>query len=265
MVEAIRHCWDNAGAKVYALRKTQLSNQDTTLDTLEIQVLPNYGSGYVDTGTSLFKKMEGGRIYRLPSRIAVQLYHAWEEMNPGAAKRDREQWLETVGNRYCGFLCFAGLPEERYRASRLRGFECSLLILIEADQLLKADLNMGVACLRWKGADPDTCDDKGFILDSGVILDTNPPGKRHWIAEMEAESEGDPTVRFWHIPTAENAHNLPPNYCKNLERQYRDNPAMLRRMLYGEYADAFDGKPVLFAFKETEHAASGCRGRKGPT
>lgn len=252
-VETVSHCFWNAGAKVYILRKTQLSNEDTTLETFCNQVFPNLGTGYTDTGVSLFKKIDGGRVFRLPSKKATELYNIWLQTNTHATKQQKLQWLESVGNRYCSFLYFAGVPEERYRASRFRGYECSLLIFVEADQLAREDLNLGVACLRWKGADPESCDEKGFIRDSGVILDTNPPSPRHWIAKMERESLGDVSIKFWHLKTKDNEHNLPKNYVKDLERQYRDNPAMFNRMLLGEYDEAFDGQRVLFAYSE-EHA-----------
>ena len=254
-VETAGHCFHNAGAKAYILRKTQDSNQDTTLETFEKQCFPKMGTAYTDTGVSLFKKIDGGKCFRLPSRRAVELYNTWEHGHPNASKQQKLQWLEAVGNVYCSFIFFAGVPEERYRASRFRGFECSLLVFIEADQLTREDLDLGVATLRWKGADPATCDELGFIRDSGVILDTNPPGTKHWIAKMEEESAGDPTIKFWHLKTADNAHNLPEGYVAKLERQYRKNPAMLQRMVYGLYADAFEGSPVLYAFAP-EHKAT---------
>jgi hypothetical protein len=253
-IESIGHGFYNAGAKVYILRKTQESNEDTTLATFEKQVFPKLGTAYQDTGISLFRKYDGGKTYRIPSRKATELYNVWLSAHPEATKQARLQWLDTIGNQYCSFIIFAGVPEERYQATRFRGFECSLLIFVEADQLSKSDLDLGAACLRWKGSDPDTCDEKGFIRDTGIILDTNPPGCQHWIATLEEESKGDPTIHFWHVPTRDNAHNLPTGYVEGLERQYRKNPAMYARMVNGEYADAFDGSPVLYEFS-AEHAA----------
>jgi hypothetical protein len=267
-VEVVGHCLHNAGAKAYVLRKTQDSNEDTTLETFEKQVFPQMGTAYRDTGTSLFKKIDGGKCYRLPSRKAVELYNTWLTKNPGANKAQKLQWLDSIGNIYCSFIFFAGVPEERYRASRFRGYECSLLVFVEADQLSREDLDLGVACLRWKGADPATCDPLGFIKDGGVILDTNPPGPRHWICAMECEAKGavdskgvqlwtdsvadmptkDSNVRFWHLDTNDNAHNLPAGYVDNLIRQYRKNPAMLKRMVLGLYAEAFEGTPVFHQF-----------------
>lgn len=261
-VEIVRHCFHNAGAKAYVLRKTQDSNQDTTLETFEHQVFPQMGTGYQDTGVSLFKKMDGGKSFRLPSRKAVEKYNEWLAQNPKASKADKLRWLEAVGNVFCSFMIFAGVPEERYRASRFRGFEASLLVLVEADQLSREDLDLGVACLRWKGTDPDTCDELGFIKDTGVILDTNPPSPRHWIAQMEEDCKDDPQVKFWHLATRDNSHNLPEGYVENLERQYKKNPAMLARMVYGQYAEAFDGTPVLYEF-EAGHAGTDLPWPKG--
>jgi hypothetical protein len=253
-VEAIGHGFYNAGGKIYILRKTQDSNEDTTLETFEHQVFPRMGTAYQDTGVSLFKKIDGGKVFRLPSKMAVKKYNDWLMDNPRATKQQKLVWLETVGNHFCSFLFFAGVPEERYRASRFRGYECSLLIFVEADQLAREDFDLGRATLRWKGTDPETCDPLGYIKDTGIILDTNPPGESHWIAKYELEeSVADTSVKFWHLRTADNAHNLPQNYVADLEKQYRKNPAMLKRMVYGEYADAFDGAPVLYAFEFPKH------------
>lgn len=261
-LEVAGHCFHNAGAKAYILRKTQGSNQDTTLETFEKQVFPRMGTAYVDTGISLFKKIDGGKEFRLPSRRAVELYNAFLAKYPKATKVQKQTWLESVGNVYCSFVKFDGVPEERYRASRFRGYECSLLVFVEADQLAREDLDLGAATLRWKGKDPATCDENGYIKNSGIILDTNPPGTNHWIAKLEEESAGDPGVRFWHLKTQDNAHNLPgwnsvtsqSQYVDDLMRQYKRNPAMLERMVFGKYADAFDGSPVLYQFRP-EHKA----------
>ena len=251
-LESVGHAFHNAGSKIYILRKTQSSNSDTTLETFEKQVFPKLGPAYTDTGTSLFKKTDGGTHFRLPSRKAIEAYNEWLVNNPAATKANKLYWLETYGDRMCGHLYFAGVPEARYRAQRFRGYECSLLIFVEADQLDKEDLDLGMACLRWKGLDPDRCDDKGFIKDRGCILDTNPPSPRHWIAQLETDGkeQQDEGIKFWHIPTEENRHNLPEGYIESLRRQYRKNPAMFKRMLLGQYAEAFEGSPVLWAFDE---------------
>ena len=79
--------------------------------------------------------------------------------------------------------------------------------------MAERQFHLSLACLRWKGADPETCDEKGFIRDRCVVLDTNPPGETHWIAQFEERQKGLPPherqAEFWHISTYENAHNLP--------------------------------------------------------
>lgn len=253
-VETLGHAWQNAGARIYILRKTAQSNEDTTLETFE-QTFAKSGTAYQDTGTSLFKKIEGGRIWRLPSKRAVDLYNDFLQTRPNKAAMER--WLETVGNKWCSFVQFSGVPTTSVRASRFRGYECSLLILVEADQFERADVEMAIACLRWKSPDKTVCDDRGYIKGMGMILDTNPPSPRHWIAEWEKEAAEDANykdaIKFWHIHTEENSQNLPPGYVDDLKRMYSKNPAMYQRMVCGQYADAFDGKPVLFAF-QIQHA-----------
>lgn len=252
-VECIGHGFHNAGAKIYILRKTQDSNEDTTLDTFE-QTFRRCGSGFEETETSLFKKIDGGKHFRIPSILAIKKFN--EFLSSGRrAKGDIQKWLKSAGDALCSHINFAGVPTANFRATRFRGYECSMLVFVEADQLASEDLDLGVACLRWKGADPEVCDEKGFIKDTCVILDTNPPGTMHWIPKMETQAlkDADKTIRFWHIPTEENRENLPSGYIEKLERQYARNPAMRDRMLLGLYADAFDGQPVFYNFTQ-EHA-----------
>lgn len=265
-VEVVGHCLHNAGAKVYILRKTQDSNVDTTLDTIE-RVFNDLGPGFQDTGTSLFKKTESGKHFRVPSILAVKRFN--EFMSSGRRnKGDIVKWLDSVGNHLCSHIIFAGVPSSQYRASRFRGFECSMLVFVEADQLESEDLDLGMACLRWKGSDPATCDKVGAIKDKCVILDTNPPPTTHWISILEKQIIKDYDLprthyntssiqtashSFWHIPTEENRHNLSDGYIEDLARQYRRNPAMHDRMLMGRFADAFDGNPVFYNFTQ-DHA-----------
>ena len=245
-VDATGHGWHNSGGKIYILRKTQESNESTTLDTYE-EAFKQCGSAYVDTGLSLFKKMEGGKHFRIPSAEAVRLYNAFLLTKPN--KTQLLQWLDTIGNRFCSFIHFAGVPDAGKRDTRFRGYECSMLILVEADQLTEEDYLMAICCLRWKDAHGR------FIEDYSCIIDTNPPGTKHWIAVLEAESAlGHRTdIQFWHIPTEENAHNLRPGYVDEIKRAYARRPALYKRMVLGQYADAFEGDPVLWAFSE-EHA-----------
>ena len=266
-VEALGHCLWNAGARVMILRKTQDSNDETTLKTFE-EVFDN--CGMVETETSLFKKIEGGRRFRIPSLLAIQKYN--EFLKVPREKGEKLLWIKTVGEKLCGEVGFAGIPTAQFRSTKLRGFECSLLVFVEADQLEKDDLNFGEACLRWKGADPEKCDHRGFIKDMGIILDTNPPGTTHWIAELEKRKCADtdverrkkwnkpgkidcgPDLVFWHIPTHENKPNLPDKYVENLEERYADNPSMFERMLLGMYSDAEDGQRVFHKYQPSKHA-----------
>jgi len=256
-VDVIGHGWHNAGAKILALRKTEESQSDTTIDTFNI-VYNQLGPLYQQTELSLFKSIDGGKQVRLPSEEAVIRYNRFLEENPNATKRAIKEWLNTEGNKYCAHLEFRGLPDAMTSQNKLRGYECSMAVLIEADLMQRNDLDLVMACLRWKGPDGE------YIADTCVIVDTNPPSPRHWIAELEEETLGNGRDRrpdkammkqydFWHIPTRENKHNLPPNYVENLELQYRNNPAMYKRMLLGQYAEAFDGAPVFDKFQDSIH------------
>lgn len=249
--DVTRHLWRNAGAKAIIARETEVSQADSSIDTFAA-LFETLGNAY-SPECGLFKSWNNGRTFRLPSRLAI------ERMEQECASFNESQvanWIAVNADRLCGFIDFRGLPDAE--KGKFRGMECSYLALVEADQIVKRQFDLGLACLRWKGVDPATCDERGFIKDRSVVLDTNPPGTKHWIAQMEAEENAKPAaerqMRFWHISTDENAHNLPENYIRDqIMLPYAKNPAMIQRMRYGQYADAFDGSPVFYNYDQTLH------------
>lgn len=249
------HIWRNAGAKAIIARHTEESQADSSIDTFN-RCFEEMGEFYSEKGPGLFRSWNNGRTFRVPSEKAVQRFQ--ELAHKLTTRAEIAFWLKTEGDRLCGRIEFRGLPDAD--KGKFRGMECSYLALVEADQIAEKQFNLSLACLRWKGADPDTCDEKGFIKDRCVVLDTNPPGKRHWIALREEEQAKLPpeerTMKFWHLSTYENEHNLPENYIRDtILTPYANNPAMIQRMLYGQYADAYDGKPVFYSYQVGVHAS----------
>lgn len=248
-VEVIRHSLHYAGAKTLCVRKTQVANDDTSVMTFN-ETYTKYGFQIdIDEELSLFRKWNGGLTVRIPS------YEAMEEYNKFRAeglktKAQIKTWIENVGDRLCSYIEFRGLKDEDKAEGQLRGYECSMFVMIEADLLQESDLDLARACLRWRDAHGR------FIPDYSIILDTNPPGPRHWIAKMEYRraKANDKSHAFWHIKTEENRHNLPPTYIEDLEDQYAGKPAHRKRYLLGEYAELFDGSPVFHAFRPDKHA-----------
>lgn len=242
-VEAIRHGLHNPGARILGLRKTEISQGETTTETFK-DSFDQLGDLFVPRSQSLFREWRDYLTVRFPSLEAIDRFNHFMQGNPNKAAIDF--WLVGEANKWCSWLFFRGLPDTAKSANRLRGYECSLAVLIEADLLDRSDYDLTVACLRWKNAHGK------FIEDTGIIIDSNPPGTRHWLAQMEEETtkDKDDKFKFWHIPTRENAHNLPPNYVENLVSTYKKNPAMHARMVEGQYADAFDGAPVFHAFDQ---------------
>lgn len=242
------HLWQNAGGKAIVARETELSQEDSSIDSFWLYFEMLDSPLYRTDGLGFFKSWNNGRTFRVPSELAIK---RWQKECQKMTPQERDVWMEQTGERLCGYIHFRGLPQAE--KGKFRGMECSYLALIEADQIAEKQFALALACLRWKGSDPKTCDEKGFIKDRCAVLDTNPPGTMHWIAKMEdremAKPENERTARFWHLPTEENAHNLPENYIRDtILLPYADNPAMIERMLYGRYADAFDGQPVFYAY-----------------
>lgn len=259
-VEAIRHCWDNAGAKVIFARKTETSQVGSTIDTL-MWCFNQMGPWYSPAGHGLFRSWNDGLTFRIPSRLALEKLREASETRTG---QDLRTWVEQEGKRYCGEIQMKGLPHVSAGDSKLRGMECSMMVFIEGDQIERRAFDLSFACLRWKGADRTMCDRLGFIRDRSIILDTNPPSESHWIAQLEKteweKPERDRRMEYWHLRTDENAHNLPPNYIRDtIMLPYEGNPAMIERMRFGRYADAFDGKPVYYAYQRGRHEYDGER------
>ncbi len=246
-MDAIDHCTMFAGAKVLCVRKTQVSNSDTSVASFrKAYDKMGYRVGE-DEEISLFRLWDGGLTARIPSQSAIAAYNEFLS----AKKRTRQQivtWMHNEGDRLCSYIEFRGLKDEQKSEGQLRGYECSMFAMVEADLMDERDVDLAVGCLRWEDAFGDP------ITDYSIILDTNPPSPDHWIAALEKKHANNPRYRFWHIPTRENIHNLPQGYVENLEEQYQDKPAHYRRYLLGEYADLFEGRPVYHAYKPDKHA-----------
>lgn len=250
-----RHLWHSAGGRAIIARKTETSQADSTIGTFR-QFFATQPDIYGPATCGLFKEWNNGLKFRVPSLKAIEALQASRDAL--TSPRDILNWVEQKGAPLCGIIEMRGLPNITAGDSKLRGMECSYLAFVEADQIERRYFDLAVACLRWKGKDPETCDSKGFIKDKSFVIDTNPPGKKHWIAQMERDELEKPPedrqMRFWHIATDENAHNLPDGYIDNqIMLPYRKNPAMIQRMRYGQYADAFDGTPVFYNYDQVEN------------
>lgn len=255
--DALGHALHTAGGRVVVLRKTKESNVSTSVKTFN-EVYSKNGLEESPDDTSLFKKWDGGTRVRIPSEIALEKFG--EFMKRGPRKSEIQKWIKGVGERYCTFIDFKGVKDEKISENTLRGLECTMLILIEADMLTRDDFDMALQCLRLRDAFGN------HVRDKNCIVETNPPGPTHWIAQLETEKTKTgayPDYEFWHLKTAENAHNLDPgdptaippvlSYLDKLKRSYEGNPAMYARMVDGEYSEAHPGNPVFYRFNISKH------------
>lgn len=255
--EAVRHGFHIPGARIIVLRKTRESQANTSILTFN----ETYDKeGFVDSGddTSLFKKWDGGSKVRIPSAEAIKRFN--EFMKRGPRNSEIKAWIKGVGEKYCSWIEFHGLKDEKVSENTLRGMECTMLILVEADMLTLEDFKMALQCLRRKDAFGN------HVADKNCVVETNPPGHSHWIAQLEKmkNEHGEfPDYQWWHLKTADNAHNLDPgdptaipprlSYLESLKRDYSGNPAMYARMVEGEYSEAHPGNPVFYKFNISKH------------
>jgi hypothetical protein len=247
--EAIRHGWQNPGGRIICFRKTETSQETTSVETFK-KCFEQMGTLYQSSEKrlTLFECKKGGLEFRIPSEKAAKLFVDFLKRSP--TQKEIMHWHRTIGDKYCSRIIFKGLKDKKLSERVLRGMECSMLIMIEADQLQKEDFDLAMACVRWKDADGQA------IPDRCIIVDTNPPDLAHWIPAIETEwKEGKhPDYEFFHLRTDENAHNLPEGYVANLKATYSNNLAMYERMINGNYANAYSGKPVYWSFSARNKA-----------
>ena len=266
MTEAVKHCWFNVGARVRVFRKWGSSNEDSVKDTL-MEIFKNMGEYFIDTGRTLFAIKDGGSRFRVPSSHAISLWIQWNDENPEATVTQKENWLNTIGERFCGHIICDGLPDADKANAKTRSNQCSMMIFVEADQIEESYVSMGIGSVRLLDANG-----KRFV-DAGIIIESNPPSTKHWIAKWENGDFSDPEhpqepmrrCKFWHIPTKENEHIMGKNYVQNLIDQYRYKPDEYERFVLGNYADVYPGSPVIKTFNAAIHCRKNLGFPRGAT
>jgi hypothetical protein len=265
-VEAVNHCWHNAGAEVKIFRKFSSSQEDTVVETLlevfaklngDIDTDANPGL-YKDTGRSLFQWRDRGTKIRVPSQDAVIAWSKWIDSNPGASITELEVWLNTTGDRLCGHIILDGLPDDDKAAAKLRSAQVSMLIFVEADAIAEDHIKLAEGSLRKRNAYGEYFPDDEY----NIVIETNPPGKKHWLAKWEyGDTENGIPPRentvFWHIKTEENCHNLRPGYLEDLKETYRYDVCGYNRFVLGLYDDHFPGTAVIKGFSPEIHEKGG--------
>jgi len=180
------------GAKVLAVRQTQVSNEDTSVRTFN-EVYDRAGYRVQeDEEISPVPKMErrpdgadpvGGR------GESLQRIHGRDRTAQDPAADHRLD--ENDGDRLCSYIEFRGLKDENKVEGQLRGYECSLMCCVEADLLQEQDLDLAIGCCAGRTRTAPTS------TTTRSSSDSNPPSPRHWIAKMEKRVAGDPTYQFW--------------------------------------------------------------------
>lgn len=255
--EVMDHCFDNPGAAVYVFRKTETSSKKTTIRTFN-SVMHMMGLSKVPY---LFKSKREGTEVRVPSRKAIELFNEAMRKHPELKESNAriEEYVEEHIARYCSWIYHTGLKDEQTSAEKLRGLECSCVVIIECDLCELSDVELAEGAMRWRGPDND------YWTEYLIILDSNPPDTSHWLVAFERKykRKGPHEFQSWHLHTASNRHNQPRDFLTNLETVYEGRPNHRKRFIEGQYADAYNGDPVLHNFNPTVHAPNVCGFAKG--
>lgn len=93
---------------------------------------------------------------------------------------------------------------------------------------------------------------------SGIIMDTNPPDRDHWLYRLFEEDKPEGFEIFHQpagdSPQAENVENLPDGYYERLKAGKKDE--WVKVFVRGEYGYSFDGKPVFSEYIDSTHCKS---------
>src|ERR1700743_571428 len=97
--DIVAHCWQNAGAKAIVARESEISQQDSSIDTFQLYFESLASPLYETDGLGLFKTCNNGRTFLVPSMLAVQ---TMQEKCKGFDKAARDRWIAEDGDRLCG-------------------------------------------------------------------------------------------------------------------------------------------------------------------
>lgn len=210
---------------------------------------------------------EGGAWHKLMTDV-LPIWKAgcgleWNGPKTNTAK-DTFIWIT---NRFGGWsrILLLSMPVDSFVRDRVKGMEPSFVFIDEA-QTLESDayFKFVVQQLFRRPNAP---------LQQ-IVYCANPAGPSHWLYERffvmpVTDKQGNPkpwdtNYSVYHIPIAENVHNLPAGYYESILEACRDDETEERRMVHGEWVDAPEGD-ALFAdcFIEAKHMLGDVAGSRG--
>jgi hypothetical protein len=199
--EVLWNCFKYPGSKWAICRKTFRELEDTTKETLRVDVLNKYNIPYNE------KKEEN--IFELPGGSKL-LFRSLDEL-------DKFGSLEITG------FAFDEAQETQQKF-------CDTLL-----------------------------DRRRFNIGHPLALfAANSPSKDHWLYDLFINPETRREGYYYVIASIyDNKVNLPEIYIKNMEKAYKDLPALARQKLHGEFGVALRGTPIYKrSFRREIHVKS---------
>lgn len=92
-----------------------------------------------------------------------------------------------------------------------------------------------------------------------IFYNVNPTRKDHWICKMFQEVEDNPHPEDYHeiqFTLWDNQAHLKPGYIDSVMAMYHNKPALLRRMVYGEWGPEANGSPYFADYFSRERHIS---------
>lgn len=199
----------------------------------------------------LIRKMaeEGGTWHKLMNDVLPQ----WREgrkiqfTQPGTTfSKDSYVW---VSNRFGGWsrILLVSMPVESVVAKRIKGQEPSFILVDEAQTLVSKTYFTSIGQRLNRRS--------GIRTKQQIIYCANPEGPSHWLYKLFFVQPVDPVTGAWnpfyahyHVPIAENKHNLPADYYDTVMEAVKGDPIEEARMLRGEWIDRPSGEALFAGF-----------------
>lgn len=200
---------------------------------------------------------EGGAWHKLIVDVLPQWKQGsgmeWDGPKTNTAK-DTFIW---VMNKFGGWsrILLLSMPVDSFVRDRVKGMEPSFIMIDEAQTLESDAYFKFIVQQLFRRPDAPL---------QQIVYCSNPAGPSHWLYKRFFEdpvTNKDGTPKPWdtnyavyHVPIAENVHNLPPGYYESILEACRDDEIEERRMVHGEWVDAPEGDALFVDdFIEDKH------------
>lgn len=250
----VRHAWENNNAFALIIAPSIRTGADGVVHDLETLVLPTWRDGNrqpanIEVNGELVPNPDAGELMD----DGVGLEHSDFKMEPDT--KDRVLWIR---NRFGGGskVKLISIPYAEAISGRIKGPAPSFIYVEELTDFDSSDYFTLPAAQLGRRRD--------ISGPQQWCASCNPKGPSHWVYKkffeepVNKETGGrDPDYSVYHVPFEENRLRVPIEYRKSLEKIFRSDPTMFRRLISGEWIDVPTGEGLFREYFDTSHHVIG--------